>query len=182
MKLFSLALILAATWFAATAGAQEMTQLSCSDFRPTREALERYADLEGACEGVVDRDGELYGKFTAIVRRVSGSNLTLYLPATDHTFKARPDSSLRVLLGGRKYRVRDLVRGQEIHIYLSVSQLARPAIEEVAFVTEADMIVDLLIERIAALPTTASIWPTAAGAGLILLGVGYLLRRRRFRR
>lgn len=71
MKFLRLTLILAATWFAATAGAQVMTELRCSDFRPTPEALERYAELEGACEGVVDRDGELYAKFTAIVRRVS---------------------------------------------------------------------------------------------------------------
>jgi hypothetical protein len=91
------------------------------------------------------------------------------------------DSSQRVLIGGKKTRVRDLVRGQEIRIYLSVSQFAKPDIEEVAFITEEDMIVDIEIERVPALPTTASIWPTLAGAGLLLLGVGYALRRQRFR-
>ncbi len=181
MKLLKLTLVLAATWFAATASAQETTALSCSDFVPTPEALEKYADLKGACEGIVDRDGELYAKFTAIVRRVSGSNLTIYLPVTDHTFRLRPSASSRLLVGSRKYRVRDLARGQEVQIYLSVAQLARPNIEEVAFVTETDLIIDLKVERVAALPTTASIWPTVASAGLILLGVGFVLRRRRFR-
>ena len=181
MNSLKLMLILAVVGFAAAVNA-EMTELSCTDFQPTPEALARFADLKGACEGVVDRDGELYVKFTAIVRRASGSNLTLYLPATDHTFRVQPEASHRVLLGNRKSRARDLTRGQEIHIYLAVSQFARPAIEEVAFVTETNLIVDLEINRVAALPTTASPWPTAASAGFILLGVGWLLRRRRFRR
>jgi hypothetical protein len=157
MRFLRLTLVLAATWFAATSGAQEMTALSCKDFRPTNEALERFPNLAGACEGIVDRDGELYGKFTAVVRRVSGNNLTLHLPATNRTFKVRPDSSHRVLVDGRKTRARDLVRGQELQIYLSVKQFAAPDIEQVAFVTETDMIVDLEIEEVAALPTTASL-------------------------
>ncbi len=181
MKFIRLVLIVAAIMFAANAGAQEMTALSCKDFRPTNEALERFPDLAGACEGIVDRDGELYGKFTAVVRRVSGNNLTLHLPATKHTFRVRPDSSHRVLVDGRKTRARDLVRGQELHIYLSVKQFATPDIEQVAFVTETDMIINLEVEQVAALPTTASIWPLVGGAGLMLLGVGFVLRRQRLR-
>ncbi len=181
MKLIRPPLILVTIMFAANAGAQEMTALSCKDFRPTNEALERFPDLAGACEGIVDRDGELYAKFTAVVRRVSGNNVTLYLPATEHTFRVRPDSSHRVLVEGRKTRVRDLVRGQELHIYLAVNEFAKLDIEEVAFVTETDMIVDIEIERVAALPTTASILPLVAGAGFVLLGVGLVLRRRRLR-
>lgn len=181
MKMFKLALVLAAISLAQAASAQETTALSCDDFKPTPEALARFANLKGACEGIVDRDGELYAKFTAVVRRAVGNNVTLYLPATEHTFKVQADSSQRALIGGRKTRVRDLVRGQEIHIYLSVSQFAKPDIEEVAFITEENMIVDIEIERVPALPTTASIWPTLAGAGLSLMGIGYALRRRRFR-
>ena len=44
---------------AGNASAQEMTALSCNDFRPTNEAIERFPDLVGACEGIVERDGEL---------------------------------------------------------------------------------------------------------------------------
>jgi len=181
MKIFKLALVLAVTALSAAASAQEMTALSCDDFRPTPEALERFSNLKGACEGVVDMDGELYAKFTAIVRRAAGSSVTLYLPATEPPFRVKTDSSQRVLVGGKKTRVRDLVRSQEIRIYLAVSQFAKPDIEEVAFVTEEDYIIDIEIERVPALPTTASIWPTLAGGGLLLLGIGYTLRRRRFR-
>jgi hypothetical protein len=161
--------------------AQEMTALSCSDFRPTNEALERFPDLAGACEGIVDRDGELYAKFPAIVRRASGSGVTLYLPSTNHTFRATPDSSHRVLVDGRKTRARDLVRGQEIRIYLAVNEFAKPDIQEVAFVTEEDIIVGIKVERVAALPTTASAVPMAAAVGVFLLGFGLMMRRRRLR-
>ena len=178
MKLLRLTLLFAAAWFAVAANAA-MTELSCDDFRPTPEALARYAELKGACEGIVDLDGELYAKFSAVVRRVSGRNVTLYLPVTDNTFRVRPDASHRVLVGGRKTPVRDLARGQEIRIYLSVAQLARPNIEEIAVLTEADLIVDLDADLVAALPTTASMLPAFASAGLALLGVGFLLRRRR---
>ena len=181
MKLPSLALLCATFFIAATASAQEMSALTCEDFRPTPEALERFPNLAGACEGIVERDGELYALFRAIVRRVRANAVTLNLPATGNTFTVRPDSSARVLIDGRKTRTRDLVRGQEIRIYLAVSEFAKPDVEEIVMVTESDVLVELQIEEVEALPTTASIWPTAAFAGLLLLGAGYVLRRRRVR-
>ncbi len=181
MKFIRLALIVVATSFAASVGAQELTELSCNDFRPTPEAQERFPNLKGACERIVERDGELHAQFTAIVRRVRGNNLTLHLPATGHTFTYRPDSSQRVVVGGNRTSVRNLSRGQEIRIYLAVSEFAKPDIEEIAFVTEENVILLFQIETVAALPTTASMFPTLVGAGLIFLVVGLMLRRRRLR-
>ena len=172
-------LVLAALFVGAHASAQEMTALSCTDFRPTNEAIERFPNLIGACEAIVERNGELYGLFRAVVRRVQGNNVTLHLPATGKTFTSRPDSSLRVLIDGKKTRPRDLVRGQEVRIYLAVNEFSKPDIQEVAFVTEEDIVVNVVIEEVEALPTTASPWPTIAAAGLLLLGVGYVMRRRR---
>ena len=181
MTPFRTVVLFVITIFAANASAQEMTALSCKDFRPTPEALERFPNLAGACEGIVDRDGELHAKFTVVVRRVTGRSVTLYLPATDHTFRVTPDPALRISSGGRQYRLRDLARGQELQIYLSVNELATPDIDEVAFVTETNVIVDFEVEEVAALPTTASIWPLVTGAGFVLLGVSFVLRRRRIR-
>ncbi len=134
----------------ASASAQEMTSLSCNDFRPTNEAIERFPNLVGACEGIVERDGELYGLFRAVVRRVQGNNVTLHVPATGKTFTTRPDSSARALIDGKKTRTRDLMRGQEIRIYLAVSEFSKPDIQEVAFVTEENVIVDVTVEEVAA--------------------------------
>ena len=77
------------------------TALSCNDFRPTPQALERFPDLEDACDAVVERNGELFAKFIAIVRRASNRSVTLYLPATDKTFTVNPRGDAKVLLGGR---------------------------------------------------------------------------------
>lgn len=181
MKTTILLLVVATLLISASAGAQEMTALSCDDFRPTPEALERFPDLEGACEGIVERDGELYGLFRANVRRVSGNSVTLHLPATGKTFRVRPDASQRVLIDGKKTRPRDLVRGQEIRIYLAVSEFAKLNVQEVAFVTESDVLVEIEIEEVAMLPDTASSRPMIALAGLILLAAGLLLRWRRLR-
>ena len=148
MKAYASALALAAALFSVIASGQEMTQLSCKDFIPTDEARERFPDLAGACEGIVERDGELFGLFRAEVRRVHGGRVTLHLPATDHTFTVKPDPSLRVLIDGRKVRPRDLRPKDEIRIYLSASEFAKPDVEEIAFVTESDFVVDVPIDEI----------------------------------
>ena len=148
MKAYASALALAAALFSVIASGQEMTQLSCKDFIPTDEARERFPDLAGACEGIVERDGELFGLFRAEVRRVHGGRVTLHLPATDHTFTVKPDPSLRVLIDGRKVRPRDLRPKDEIRVYLSASEFAKPDVEEIAFVTESDFVVDVPIDEI----------------------------------
>jgi Cu/Ag efflux protein CusF len=151
MRTPACALIFAAVFLSGNATGQEMTQLSCKDFIPTQEARERFPDLAGACEGVVERDGELYGLFRAEVRRVRGNNVTLHLPATNHTFTVRPDSSTRVLIDGRKVRPRDLLPRQEIRIYLSASEFSTPDVQEIAFVTESDFLVDVPVDDVSSL-------------------------------
>ena len=147
---FSVA-ILAAAFLSANASGQEMTQLSCKDFIPTQEARERFPDLAGACQGVVERDGELYGLFRAEVRRVRGNNITLHLPATDHTFTVRPDPATWVMAGDKKVRSRDLMPTQEIRIYLSASEFSKPDVEEIAFITESDFLVDVPIDEVSSM-------------------------------
>jgi hypothetical protein len=151
MKASVLGIALAAVLLFPNANGQEMTQLSCKDFVPTEEARQRFPDLAGACDGVVERDGELFGLFhaeVAEVRRVRGGRVTLHLPATDHTFTVKPDPSLRVLIDGRKVRPRNLRPKDEIRIYLSASEFAKPDVEEIAFVTESDFLIDVPIDEL----------------------------------
>jgi uncharacterized protein (TIGR03382 family) len=170
-----------ATLLTVTAWAEEpvTTALSCDDFKPTPEALERFQNLEGACEAVVERNGELYGQFKAVVRRASSRSVVLYLPATDHTFTVNPKSDARVLLGGKKVRTRNLARGQEIQIYLRVASFSTPDIQEIILVSDSEVMIQHMVTPVAALPTTASPWPTVALASVMLLGLGWLIRRRR---
>ena len=123
----------------------------------TAEAKERFADLAGSCEGVYDVDGSLYVRSQAVIRQKWGNKVRLYLPATDHTFEVQAQSDGRVWVGGRKMRVRDMNRGDEIGIYLSVDKFAQEKVDEIAFATEEDHAEEIVVapvETVEALPTT----------------------------
>ena len=181
MRLISAMVAMATLVWIGASNAQEPSALTCADFRPTEAAMERFPELIGACESVVERNGELYGKFTAIVRRASSRSVTLFIPAVDRTFSVEPQPDARVEIGGRKYRPRELNRGQEIHIYLATSEFAEPDIDEVAFVTEEELIIEHTVMPVEALPTTASLWPGLALGSVVLLGIGAIIRRIRGR-
>ena len=126
-------------------------------YEATAEARERFADLAGSCEGVYDIDGAMYVRSQAVIRQIRGNRVRLYLPATDHTFQVTAGSDGRVWVGGRKMRVRDLNRGDEIGIYLSVDKFAEEKVDEIAFVTADEVaapIVTVEVEEVASLPTT----------------------------
>lgn len=166
--------------FSAAVSAEEVvSELSCADFVPTEAALKRFPNLEGACEAVVERNGELFGLFRAIVRVPGNRTTVLYIPATDKTVRVHPEPGTHVLIDGRKTRPMQLTRGQEIRIYLSLTEFATPNIEEVVLVTESDVLIEHSVETVAALPTTASLLPALGLGSLALFGAGWLIRRRR---
>jgi hypothetical protein len=51
------------------------------------------------------------------------------------------------MVDGRKVRPRDLATRQEIRIYLSASEFAKPDVEEIAFVTESEFLVDVPVDE-----------------------------------
>ncbi len=180
MKRILAALCLA--WVGMAAQAAETTSaLTCADFNPTAEALARFPDLIGACEGVVERNGELYGVFRAVVRRAGSRSVTLYLPATDHTFSVEPRPEARVLIDGRKVRPRNVDRGSEVRIYLSSSAFATPVVQEIALLTDDEAVIEHPVVPASALPTTASHLPNLVVLCLAMLGLGYALRWYRLR-
>jgi hypothetical protein len=123
----------------------------------TAEAEVRFANLEGSCEGVYEVDGALYVRSEATIRSIRGSKVRLYVPATDHTFEVTADSSQRIHVGGRKMRIRDMSRGDEIGIYMSVDKFALEKVDEIAFATDdssAEEIVVASVVEVEALPTT----------------------------
>ena len=93
-----------------------------------------------------------------------------------------PEEDLRVMIDGRKVRPSRLDRGQEIRIYLSVAEFTRPRpepVQQVAMVTEAEEIREVRATPVAALPTTASLWPTFGIFGALFVAGGLLVRRLR---
>ena len=147
----------------------------------TAEGEERFADLRGACDGVYEVDGNRYVRVEAVIRSMRGGKVRLSLPATDHTFEVTPDPSGRVWVGGRKMRVRDMGRGDELGIYISVDKFAQEKVDEIAFATteeSAAAIVVAPVEEVAALPTTATPLPLLALLSAFMLGAGLMLRRK----
>lgn len=157
--------------------------MSCDEAREqyemTPEAAARFADLQGTCEGIYRINGALYARSQAVVRSASSRRVRLYLPASDRTIEATPDSSMRVNIGARKVRVRDLNRGDEIGIYLSLDAFTQGKVDEIAFATEdssPDSIAVAPVEDVAALPTTASPLPALALLSGLLLVAGFFMR------
>ena len=140
------------------------TETTCAEigekYAVTAEAKERFADLVGTCEGIYEINGAEYARTSAIVRQVRGSKVRLYLPATDHTFAVTAGPDGRVWIGDRKVSPRDLQRGDEIGIYLSVDKFTEEKVTEIVMVTddavEAEVVtVEVVeIEVVEALPTT----------------------------
>jgi hypothetical protein len=134
--------------------------MSCDDIatqlnrEATEAGKERFADLAGSCLGVVDRDGALFMHTKMVVRRVRGNKVTLYIPANDSTIVVSPDSSARVMIAGRKVRPRDLARGQELNLYVSVDKFTQPVIDEILMQSSSDELVAAPAEKAMALPTT----------------------------
>ncbi|MFC1777133.1 hypothetical protein ACFL3I_07310 [Pseudomonadota bacterium] len=162
MKLIK-TLVVASAFCAVSAYAVEpvRSEITCAElgdkYEATAEAKVRFADLAGSCDGVYEINGKTYVRSAAVVRQIRGSKVRLYLPATDHTFEVSAQSDGRVLVGNRKMRVRDLNRGDEIGIYLSVDKFAEEKVDEIAFATEEEHVEEIMIapvEEIEALPTT----------------------------
>ncbi|MCZ6887693.1 MAG: hypothetical protein O7H39_04280 [Gammaproteobacteria bacterium] len=176
---------LALVWLQGAFAAQQVQEsaLTCADFRPTDAALERYPELVGACEGIVERNGELFGKFKAVIRRPGNRDIRIYIPAVDRVMTVTPKRDARVQVGNRSIRPRDLDRGQEFSMYLAVAQFAEPDIDEIAFVTEENLIIEHTVTAAPMLPATASPWP-AVGlvGGLAVLGAALMRRQRRLQR
>ena len=58
-----------------------------------------------------------------------------------------------------------------------LNPFSEPDIDEIAFVTEENLLVEHRVETVTGLPSTASPWPAIALIGLLLLGAGAALRR-----
>ena len=162
MKLIK-TLVVACAFSAVTAYAVDpvKSEMTCAELKDNYEMRsenqERFADLKGSCEGVYEIGGKMYARAGAVVRRVIGNTVRLYLPLTDHTFEVKADASGRVHIGARKVRVRDLNRGDEIGIYLSVDQLAEEKVVEIALATPDEAVEEIVVVEVievVALPTT----------------------------
>ena len=156
--------------------------VTCADLNWAAEVLAMNPDIAESCQAVYEKNGELYAKATIEVVRVRGNLMTFRPLHTDGTMgdsrSVQLDSAWRAEIAGRSYRASDLMRGQQLNVYLPQDRFAL-AVSDADGLDEADLVV--IEEEVVEMPTTASplFLIGAVGAGFLALG-GMLtgLRRR----
>ncbi|AQA18674.1 hypothetical protein BST95_10930 [Halioglobus japonicus] len=164
--------------------AQDRTESSvtCADLNWSAEVLAVNPDIAQTCQSVYEKDGELYAKAVIEVVRVRGNRMTFRTVHTDGTMgdsrSVQLDSSWRADIGGRSYRASDLMRGQQLNVYLPEDRFAL-AVHDEDGPDAADMVV--IEEEVVEMPTTASplFLIGAAGGALLALGGALTGLRRR---
>jgi len=157
------------------------TTVTCADLNWSAEVLAQNPDIAAMCQTVYEKDGRLFAKTSIEVVRVRGNTMTFRPKHIDGTLgdsrRVTLDSSWRAEIGGRQYRASDLMRGQNLNVYLPEDRFAL-AVVDADGPDEADF---MDIEDATEMPTTASplfLVGLAGGAFLALGGLLSGIRRR----
>jgi hypothetical protein len=169
------------------------TGTRCEDVRWSQDALAQYPRIQTACREVVERAGKYYVRFEGQVVRVAnrGQEVTINFRDGDR-LTLTPPQNLSLVIDGRPRAVSDLRAGDQLTFYVPEDQLTASFFadeqptstpQNVPIAPETPLLAQQQTPppRQTTLPRTASVLPLAAfgGAGLLVLGVGLSVRRRR---
>jgi hypothetical protein len=190
MKMNNSGLMAAGLLVAALCAVQPASaQTGCEDIVFSSEITNRLPEAESSCLGVQSREGDLYAHFQAEVVGVSGNTVRAKFRQPDggysetYAFEMKPEA--RVTIDGRKYRYRDLSRGQELDVYVPGDRWEFYIPEEEDFTVARTVAVAMPYEPAQTepemLPKTASPLPLLGTTGglLTMLGLGLIAIRRR---
>jgi len=167
---------------AGQAMAQEAAAPTCDDLQWSAEVLAANPDIGKTCQAVYEKDGKLYAKASIEVVRVRGNRMTFRTMHTDggkgDSRSVQLDNSWRAEIGGRQYRASDLMRGQQLNVYLPEDRFVL-SVEDADGPDEMDAVA--IEDEVVDMPTTASplfLIGLAGGAFMALGGLLTGLRRR----
>ena len=162
----------------------QVSDLTCADINWSAQVLANNPDVGKACQAVYERDGKLYAKTTVEVVRVRGNTITFRPLHTDGTMgdsrTVTVPSDWRAKIAGRNYRASDLMRGQQLNVYIPEDRFALAVHDEDMGGLDTAALVPIEEETVE-MPTTASplfLLGAAGGAFLALGGLLGGLRRR----
>ena len=162
----------------------QVSSLTCSDINWSAQILTDYPTIDQFCQAVYERNGKLYAKGTVEVVRVRGNTITFRPLHTDGTMgdsrTVTVPSDWRAKIAGRNYRASDLMRGQQLNVYIPEDRFALAMQDEDMGGVDETYIVPIEEETVE-MPTTASplfLLGAAGGAFLALGGLLGGLRRR----
>ena len=176
---------------ASAASAQSSTDRSftavadnCDSVVWSERAVATYPAIASACQGVEQRNGKRYVKFSGTVKRAENQGQRLVVNFKDGgEVTLTPPPETRLYVNGKKTPVSDLARGDQLNFYIAEDRLAAqfPETEEIS---ARFVLVPIVIreQQLASLPSTAGPLPLLALIGTLSLGLGGLLslyRRRR---
>ena len=147
---------------------------TCDDINWSATVLAANPDIAQTCRGVYEKDGMLYAKATIEVVRVRGNNVTFRPLHTDGTRgesrSTTVPSGWRAEIGGRSYRASDLMRGQELNVYLPHDRWALMVEDDDGLGAEDELVI--ASAAAVAMPDTASplFLVGLAGGGFLALG------------
>jgi hypothetical protein len=170
--------------------ASAQTDLTCADIDFTSAVTSVYPDIAEACQDVVEIDGERFAKIGVEVLRSSNNSASFRIKHADGTYgpthRADLPSDWRAQLDGRQIRARDLVRGQELNIYMPADRweahVSAPTATFVVYRGYALYEDDGAGSTMAALPSTASPLTTFGAMGGAALLTAFFMRIYRRRR
>jgi len=126
IALLTSALFLSAFSTSALAQDEDGTGLTCADIEFHADVVARAPDIDQACRDVVELNGEKYAKTKVRLDDVRGNSARFHFIYPDGSRGSRHsvqvDSSWRATIQGREYRMRDLMRSQELSVYLPANR------------------------------------------------------------
>lgn len=157
---------------------------NCQNVQFSQAVLAEFPRAREGCLDVIRRDGKDYAVYKAELLRVYSDDRVRV--RFKHPDGSRGDArtiatprDFRVLVQGKPVPLSEVTTGQELTAYVHVTE---PVIA-LAPVTESEPLQPMPMEperqQVAAMPTTASLWPTLGAMGLLGLAAGALLRRLR---
>jgi hypothetical protein len=176
---------------ASAASAQSSTDRSftavsdnCDSVTWSERAVATYPTIASACQGVEQRNGKRYVKFSGTVKRTENQGQRLVVNFKDGgEVTLTPPAETNLYVNGKKTPVSDLARGDQLNFYIAEDRLAAQ-FPETEQQSARLVIVPIVVreQQLASLPSTAGPLPLLALAGTLSLGLGGLLtlyRRRR---
>jgi hypothetical protein len=119
---------LSVAWGAKPVDPESLTKVPCSDIHFSKAFLQRYPQASNACiEGRADPGGVRYAKFRAKVYLNSADRTTVQLldasGDTKTTFSFKPKKNASITYNGKKTRIEDLDKGDEISFWVPEARL-----------------------------------------------------------
>lgn len=167
------------------AAAPASAQTGCSDVEFSSRITERLPNAADSCLGIETREGRQYAHFKAEIVGTSGNTVRTRFVQPDGgyspTYSMEMDPSARVEIEGRKYRYRELARGQQLDVYVPPDQWEVHVPETADFAVARTVAVATPFVAQEELPATASPVPALGltGALLMLMGLGLAATSRR---